>query len=113
MITREEWEAGAPVAITAADVPRIVAAYERAERLAEQVREMLAAARQPHSARDVWAGLDPAGQPCVYVEVPSPEHRRACENALSLLPGRPPTRLWRARSRDRPGRIVPAPASSA
>lgn len=112
MVTRQEWEAGAPIAITSADVPRDVAAYRLAEQHAEQVRELLAEARQPHRARDVCAGLDIAtDEPRVLVGVQDQAHRRTCENVLSLLPPGQLALSWRARRRNRRRRARP-PASA-
>ncbi len=53
MVTREDWEAGAPVAITSADVPRIVAAYEQAARCAELVWWVFAEVGLPRRTRRV------------------------------------------------------------
>ena len=89
MVSREDWEAGAPVAITSADVPGIVAAYELAMRYAELVRCLFAECGLPHSERDVWPTVDEAGVPQVRMSWQSVQHRRACENVLASLPGTP------------------------
>lgn len=109
MVTREDWEAGTPVAVTSDEVPGVVAAYERAARYAVLVREVFAEFGLPHSERDVCPTVDRSGMPRVLVSWQSAAHRRACENVLALLSDPPTRSRRRARrcDRHRPGRATP------
>lgn len=110
MVTREDWDVDAPIAITSADVPAIVAAYVLAARYAEVVRQVFAEYGLPHSDRDVWPTVDAMGRPGVRVSSQSAQHQRACENVLATLSG-PPARFWRELRRTPPDRATP-PAST-
>lgn len=112
MVTREDWEAGAPVAITSADVPRVVAAYIQAAQNAELVRQEFARVGLPHGEGDVSPTLDVDERPQVRVVSQSAMHQRACENVVAALSGGPARFRRRARRRDEVDRATPPPATA-